>query len=77
MREKYQEIDIEDLIVKIIKEVPTDIGPTAGIKDRVTEMIDLTAEKATNIAETTAIIKRDKAGETINHMIEIDKKKYL
>ena len=72
MREKDQEIDIEDLIVKIIKEVPTDIGPTAGIKDRVTEMIDLTAEKATNIAETTAIIERDKAEETRDHMIEID-----
>ena len=72
MREKDQEIDIEHLIVKIIKEVPTDIGPTAEIKDRVTEMIDLIAEKVTNTAETTAIIEKDKAGEIRDHMIKID-----
>ena len=72
MREKDQEIDTEHLIVEIIKEVPTDIDPTAEIKDRVTEMIDLIAEKATNTAETTAIIEKDKAGEIRDHMIKID-----
>ena len=70
MREKDQEIDIEHLIVKIIKEVPTDIDPTAEIKDRVTEMTDLIAGKVTKVAETTATT--DKAGEITDHMIKID-----
>ena len=70
MREKDQEIDTEHQIVEIIKEVPTDIDPTAEIKDRVTEMTDLIAGKVTKVAETTATT--DKAGEITDHMIEID-----
>ena len=70
MREKDQEIDTEHQIVEIIKEVPTDIDPTAEIKDRVTEMTDLIAGKVTKVAETTATT--DKAGEITDHMIKID-----